>query len=91
VVLINKSTSATRHAQIHAPARASAGIVQLLRAPGLAARNGVTLGGQSFAPETTTGTLVGPRTAAAITSSKRSFTVTVPPASAALLTIPRSS
>ncbi len=91
VVLINKSTSATRHARIRAPARASAGIVQLLRAPGLAARNGVTLGGQSFATETTTGTLVGPSTAAAITSSKRSFTVTVPPASAALLTIPRSS
>ena len=75
---------------LRAPARARTGIVQLLSAPGLAARNGVTLGGQSFAAATTTGTLSGTSTATAIRSSGQWFSVDLPPASAALLTIPRS-
>ena len=90
VVLINKSARSARRAELRAPARASTGIVQLLRAPGLAARNGVTLGGQSFAAATTTGTLSGTSTATAIRSSGQWFSVDLPPASAALLTIPRS-
>ena len=77
-------------AQLRAPARASAGIVQLLRAPGLAAKTGVTLGGQSFGAATTTGMLGGSRTAPAIKASRQAFSVDVPAASAALLTIPRS-
>ena len=69
VVLINKSVRFRRHAQLRAPARASAGIVQLLRAPGLAAKTGVTLGGQSFGAATTTGMLSGGSTATAIRAS----------------------
>ena len=90
VVLINKSTRFPRHALLRAPARASAGIVQLLRAPGLTAKTGVTLDGQSFGAATTTGVLGGGSTASAVRASRQAFSVDVPPASAALLTIPRS-
>ncbi len=90
VVLINKGTRLLRHAQLRAPARADAGIVQLLRAPGLAAKTGVTLGGQSFGAATTTGMLGGSSTASAVRASRHAFSVDVPPASAVLLTIPRS-
>jgi hypothetical protein len=95
VVLINKSTRSSRRTELrvripaHAPARARPAILQLLRAASLGARAGVTLGGQSFGTWSTTGKLTGASTATSVKASGQRLSVTVPPLSAALLTIPR--
>ena len=51
------------------------------------AQHGVSLGGASFGAGTGTGVL--PAHASTVTPSRGSYTVTVPPVSAALLTVPR--
>jgi hypothetical protein len=60
--------------------------VQRLLAPSVAATQGVTLAGQHFAPHTTTGELTGPSRFSRLTPVRGRYVLTVPPASAALLT-----
>ncbi len=69
-------------------AEALTGTVERLQAPSLSARAGVTLGGQSFGASTTTGLLSGPRTTFTIAGTTGGYVLRVPPASAALLTLP---
>jgi Glycosyl hydrolase family 79 C-terminal beta domain len=90
LVVINEGSTATRAITVRALAGARAsgtGTLKLLTASSLTARNNVTLGGQSFGATTTTGLLAGVQKTDAIPRSHGEYTLRVPPASAALLTI----
>jgi hypothetical protein len=88
VVLINEGSKASVF-RIRMPAGtvSGTGTLELLTAPSLGARNNVTFGGQSFGTTTTTGLLAGSQTTYAVASANGGYTLSVPPASAALLTI----
>jgi hypothetical protein len=93
IVLINFARARARTVRVslargplargRAPAR-----IERLRAAGLPATRGVTLGGQSFGAATSTGALAGTLSVAAVAWSAGGYTVSVPAASAALLTVP---
>jgi hypothetical protein len=59
--------------------------IEWLRAPGAIATGGVTLGGQSFGAETSTGVL-GAQQGQPVAQRFGSYSIELPPASAALLT-----
>jgi Glycosyl hydrolase family 79 C-terminal beta domain len=93
VVLINEYTRQSRTVSVRiAAARGTATLERLSATRGIAARTGVTLGGQHFAAATTTGTLQGRSTVATLTRTDGAYLVRLPAASAALLTLtPRPS
>jgi hypothetical protein len=82
--IINEDASTTADVQLTLPSGSDL-TAETLSAPSLSATTGVSLGGQSFNDPTTTGTLAAPSTST-IPGSDGSFTVTVPAASAVLLT-----
>jgi hypothetical protein len=84
VTLINVG-SRTRAVVLHAAGATAT--VERLRAPGLGARHGVTLGGQSFGAHTRTGRLAGKPRIERIAASSGRFVFTLPGDSAALITI----
>ena len=86
VVLINEASRRWRTVALPALGAPSATGVRLT-APGLAARSGVTIGGQSFAPDTATGQLGGPARDFRLAVIHGRFVVSLPPASATLLSI----
>ncbi len=87
VVVVNDADGA-RVVRVPSPRRnAGTGKLELLTAPGLTARSGVTLGGQSFAASTTTGLLAGTQKTYAVAPADGEYTLRVPPASAAMLTL----
>jgi hypothetical protein len=88
VVLINKDPANAYQVQVQMQNAAlpDQATIERLEAPSVDATNGVTLAGQTFGNETTTGTLSGtPLTEAALPLGG-SYSVTLPPASAALVT-----
>jgi glycosyl hydrolase family 79 len=88
VVVVNKRSAGAQFLRLRiAGARAPAEVEQL-RAPGLSATGGVTLGGQTFGAETATGVLAGPAVPRSVALSGGGYPVTVPAASATMLTIP---
>jgi Glycosyl hydrolase family 79 C-terminal beta domain len=91
VTLINR-TPHTQTVKLRAPAPNAAATskpaLQSLRAPNVHAQSGVTLNGQSFGSETTTGVLVGGQASQTLTPVKGVYTIKLPATSAALLTIP---
>jgi Glycosyl hydrolase family 79 C-terminal beta domain len=90
IVVINTG-SRTRDVAVRTPTVASgagSATLERLEAPGLSARRGVTLGGQTFGPVTTTGILAGRRDAPVVARSLDGYAFQVPGASAAMLTIP---
>jgi len=87
VVLINDGNR-QRVVALKAPGRTAAATLEQLRAPGLHAVKGITLGGQSFGPATDTGLLSGPSTIVTVTPAAAAYSVKLAAASAALLTIP---
>jgi hypothetical protein len=91
VVGINQDATAEHDVQITLPGATNSGTLETLAAPSLAATDGVTLGGQSFGEETTTGTLPGTPATTPVTSAAGVYTIALAPASAAMLTIPSSS
>jgi Glycosyl hydrolase family 79 C-terminal beta domain len=86
VVLINKDPTTSATVQLQVPGFSSTAHLERLEAPTVFSTDGVTLGGQSFGDETTTGTLAGPPQTEDVTPVLGNYTVTLPPASAALLT-----
>jgi hypothetical protein len=87
VLLINDSLSNPSVAVVHAAARRGAGSLERLLARSAYATGGVTIGGVSFGGHTRTGIL--PRIhAASVPVRSGAYTVGLPPASAALLTLP---
>ncbi len=87
VVLINDSLKHTRWVLVRPPAPSRQARLERLDAPNAYARKGVTLGGQSFGRQTTTGRLAGPRDITLLQPQNGGYTVRVPAASAVMLTI----
>jgi hypothetical protein len=85
IVLINEDASAAAPVVLQAPGTSAS--AELLTAASLDATDGVTLGAQSFGPETGTGSLPGPEQTSTVYSLLGTYSVTVPPASALLLTL----
>jgi Glycosyl hydrolase family 79 C-terminal beta domain len=86
VTLINDDLASTEHVAIAVKdTRSPASVVRLL-APSPSATGGVTFGGQSFG-RTTTGVLPSPPIGTPVFPTDGRYEVTLPPASAALLTI----
>ena len=88
VVLINDSPDTSRLVAIQAPTRSGSATVVRLKAPGLTAPTGVTIGGQSFAPGTDTGRLSGPSQTGSIARLDKRYRIRVPPSSAAVVVLP---
>jgi hypothetical protein len=87
VTVINQDTLNEHDVAVQIPNAVTPGTVESLQAPGITATSGVTLGGQTFGAETTTGTLP-PAATTPVVPAAGVYTVPVPPGSAALLTIP---
>jgi len=90
VTLINKDPAAEHDVQLSVAGATTPGSLETLQAPSVSSTNGVTLGGQTFGDETTTGTLGAPATTP-VAPVAGTYTVPLPAGSAALLTIGGSS
>jgi Glycosyl hydrolase family 79 C-terminal beta domain len=86
--VIDKNLSGSAAVRLRVPGANGPGTVELLQAPSVHATSGVTIGGQSFGSETTTGQLSGAQRTTSIAPSGGSYTLRVHAASAALLTLP---
>ena len=87
IVVINETTT-RRVVRVRVSAPFQTATLELLTAPSLRATSRVTLGGQSFGSSTTTGQLAGTQRTDAVPPTRGEYTVRVPPASAAMLTLP---
>jgi Glycosyl hydrolase family 79 C-terminal beta domain len=88
VVLINDYTAQARTIAVQIAGANGGATLERLRAPGVTARTGVTLGGQGFGTATTTGLLSGRSAITPVDPVKGAYSVRLPPASAAMLTLP---
>jgi hypothetical protein len=88
VVLINDDTRHARTVGVRAPVSGGPASLERLLAPSVHATSGVTLGGRSFGPETSTGRLAGASQVAVVRPLAHRYVVRLPPASAALVTLP---
>jgi hypothetical protein len=86
VVLINEDTARSRTVAVRLPGVNGNATLERLEAPGVSARTGVTLGGQTYGTDTTTGALAGSSTVASVAPTRRGYVVKLPRASAAMLT-----
>jgi Glycosyl hydrolase family 79 C-terminal beta domain len=87
VVVINKDTTAEHTVRLTTPTPATQATVETLTAPSASSTSGVTLGGQTFDPFTTTGTLPAAPATSTVSATGGGFTLDVPAASAELLTV----
>ncbi len=85
VVVINKDPNNSYQVQLQVSGLSGAAQLERLQAPSVSATSGVTLGGQTFGNETTSGTLPGPAHTDPIFPVLGSYTFTIPAASAAML------
>jgi Glycosyl hydrolase family 79 C-terminal beta domain len=90
VVLINDSLHRPQTVAVRIPGPSSLAALERLRAPSVSSTDGVTLGGQSFGAQTSTGRLTGRAGNGVVALSAGVYTVPVPAASAAMLTLARS-
>ncbi len=88
IVMINKDVLRAHVVSLRAGDVTGAASLERLEAPSPAASTGVTLGGQSFGSQTATGTLPAHSQSVIRLSAGSDYTVSLPPASAALLTLP---
>jgi Glycosyl hydrolase family 79 C-terminal beta domain len=86
VVLLNKDTTLGGKARIQLSSPRISGVLTRLRAPSVNATNGVTLAGQTF-DGTVDGLPLGSYTNEQVKPQNGSYTLDLPPASAALLTL----
>jgi hypothetical protein len=87
VLIINDSPTRRLVLAVRAPRPAASAQLQRLRAPGLAATSGVTLAGQSYGALSATARLTGRRRLIELEPVAGRFVLTLPAASAALLTL----
>ncbi len=87
VLLINDSLTTSHEVLVQPPAGTGSGLLENLTAPGVASTSGVTLGGQSFGTETSTGTLAGQAQLTPVTPTNRQYDVTLAPGSATMLAL----
>jgi hypothetical protein len=88
VVVINKRLAKSQFLRLRVAGARGPAEVEQLRAPSVHSTGGVTIGGQTFGAVTSTGVLVGPAAHDTVRSSGGGYPLTVPPASATMLTIP---
>jgi Glycosyl hydrolase family 79 C-terminal beta domain len=88
VALINDSPTRSRSVALRVPGTRGLGAIERLTASSLRATTGVAIGGQSFGAATSTGTLAGRPQETLLAPHAGRYVVTVPAASAALLTVP---
>jgi hypothetical protein len=86
VVLINKDPTAGHSVLLQLPGAEAAASLEWLQAPSVSSTSGVTLGGQTFGVQTTTGAFPGPESVTAVTSPLGFYSIDLPPASAVMLT-----
>lgn len=87
VVLINEDTARSHTVAVRIPAVHGTATLTRLLGPSVSATTGVTLGGQTYGSATTTGTLAGHSTVVRVRKTSAGYVVTVPQASAAMLTV----
>jgi hypothetical protein len=91
VVLINMASKGSETIDVKIGSSATAGTLERLTAPSLTATGHVSLGGQSFAANTSTGQLTGtPSTTTVPRGKDGGYSVPLPAGSAAILTLPAS-
>lgn len=90
VVLINDSLTDAHNVLVGAPSPAPQAAVEQLTAPSMSAIGGVTLAGQSFGAVTQTGQLTGSPQISSVAPEGGQYSITLGPASAAMLTLPAS-
>jgi hypothetical protein len=88
VVLINDDTRHASSVALRIPSDGGPATIERLLAPSVGALSGVTLGGQSFGPQTDTGQLAGTPSSSSVTPVAGDYDVRLPAASAAMLTVP---
>ncbi|MGA9859960.1 MAG: glycosyl hydrolase family 79 C-terminal domain-containing protein [Solirubrobacteraceae bacterium] len=86
ITVINKDAANAHDVAVGVPGATTPASVEALTAPAVNSTDGVSLGGQSYGDETTTGTL-GPPSTTPVAPVGGTYTVSMPPGSAALLTI----
>jgi hypothetical protein len=86
VTLINKDPTAAHDVSLAVSGATATGALETLQAPSVSSTDGVTLGGQTFGDETTTGTLPT-QTSSPLAPVAGTYTVPLPAGSAALLTL----
>lgn len=87
VVLINDSITHPRVVLVRTADASGAAVLERLQAPSAYATADVTLAGQSFGNWTATGTLAGPKRITSLKPINGEYTVLLPAATAAMLTI----
>jgi hypothetical protein len=87
VVLINDDTAHSRTLAVRVDGASGAGTLERLLAPSVHATRGVTLAGEGFGSDTTTGALQGASRTAAVNPRGGEYVVRLPAASAAMLTL----
>jgi len=93
VVLINDSVTESSSVLVRTQSPPEPAKLERLLAPSAYSKRGITLGGQSFGVHTTTGSLAGVTSTITLTpasspAAAAPYAITLPPASAAMLTIP---
>jgi hypothetical protein len=86
IVMINKDLSASHVVLIRPPGGTGRAELEQLLAPGPEATSDVSIGGQSYGAQTTSGDLPGEARSASVSPFAGAYSVTLPPASAAILT-----
>jgi hypothetical protein len=86
VILINKDLANSYDVRLQVSGFASKAQLEWLQAPSASSTDGVTFGGQSFGDSTSTGVLPGPPQTQTVSPALGSYEITLPPASAVLLT-----
>jgi Glycosyl hydrolase family 79 C-terminal beta domain len=86
VTLINKDPSAEHDVALQVTGGGAPAALETLTAPSINSTGGITIGGQSFGDDTTTGAL-GPMQTSPVVPAGETYSVPLPAASAALLTI----
>jgi hypothetical protein len=87
VVVINKGVAQPVTVRLGIPSAQGPATVIALRAPSVRATTGVTLGGQTFGAQTSTGIPTGRRQSGSLAASGSTYAVRVPPATATMLTL----
>jgi hypothetical protein len=90
VVIINKRLSGSQVVRLGIAGAHGTAAVEQLRAPSVHSTTGVTIGGQTFGTQTSTGVLTGPAPHQTVAPKGGEYRFTVPAASATMLTFPGS-
>jgi hypothetical protein len=87
VTLINKDAATEHDVQLSVAGATTPGSLETLQAPSVSSTSGITLGGQTFGDETTTGNLPAAPATTPVAPVAGTYTVALPAGSAAMLTI----